>query len=487
MDDGEHSGRCDLMISNALIIDGTGAPARSGGVAVESGRIAMVGDLSGWRADETIDAGGQVLSPGFIDCHTHDDRAVLTTPDMTAKVSQGVTSVVAGNCGISLAPFASGNGFPPPFPLLGGEVNFRYPSVADYRAEFERSPPAVNLALLAGHSSLRVSVMGDSLDRDANAEELAAMGDLLRSSLQQGCIGFSTGLGYPPARAAPPEEIVDLARQLRAFDGAIYATHMRDEGDHVLDAVRETVQTGRDADVPVVISHHKCAGPKNYGRSRDTLSEIAKARKHQRIGLDVYPYTASSTVLLPEYIRESEDVLVTYSEPHPEFGGMRLVDIVSAWKCTTAEAVARLYPAGAIYFQMNEEDLKRILSSPGAMVGSDGLPGQSRPHPRLWGTFPRVLSRYVRDQGLLSLEDAVHRMTGLTAKTFGLAGRGVIASGNAADLVLFDPETIEDAATFEDPEQPARGINLVMVSGRPVWHRGRSTGQRPGQFLHHQA
>ncbi len=476
---------CDVIIENACIVDGTGATRFAGGVAVERDRIAAVGDISGWKADETIDAGGLVIAPGFIDCHTHDDRAVFATPDMAAKVSQGVTTVVAGNCGISLAPFTQGNGFPPPFPLLGDESDFRFADVAAYRAQFERTPAALNLALLTGHSSLRVAAMGDRLDEAASSADLDAMASSLRQALAEGAIGFSTGLGYPPARAAPQQEIVELARVLREFDGALYATHMRDEGDHVLDAVRETVETGREADVPVVISHHKCAGPKNYGRSRDTLSEIAKARKHQRLGLDVYPYTASSTVLLPEYIRESEDVLITGSAPHPEAAGRRLVDIVAEWGCTMDEAVERLYPAGAIYFQMDEEDLKRILSSPGAMVGSDGLPGQERPHPRLWGTFPRVLARYVREQKLFELENAVHRMSGLSAQTFGLQERGRIARGCYADLVLFDPETVEDAATFDVPAQPARGIEAVFVNGSIVWQSGKTTGARPGRFVHH--
>jgi len=477
--------RCSFVVSNATIVDGSGAPSRTGDVAVDGERIVAIGDCSTWRGDEVFDASGLVLAPGFIDCHTHDDRAVLSTPDMTMKVSQGVTSVVAGNCGISLAPFEAGHGLPPPFPLLGQETDFAFPNVRDYRQTFERKPPALNLALLAGHSSLRVNAMKDRLDRPAGAAELSDMADRLRMALAEGCIGFSTGLGYPPARAAPVEEIIALASVLREFDHAVYATHMRDEGDHVLEAVEETVKTGREAGVQTVISHHKCAGLKNYGRSVETLAAIDAARKTQRLGLDVYPYTASSTSLLPEYIRESEDVLITYSDPHPDMAGKRLCDIAKAWGCDAEEAAARLYPAGAIYFQMDEADLKRILSSPGAMVGSDGLPGGTKPHPRLWGTFPRVLARYVRDQKLLRLEDAVHRMTGLTAATFGLQDRGAVAVGAFADLVLFDADSVCDMATFEDPEQPARGIEKVFVNGSLAWSSDGSTGQRPGRFLTH--
>ena len=485
MADHEPTGRCALLIRGAAVADGTGAPLVSADVAVEGERIAAVGDLSGWTSDEVIDATGRVLAPGFIDCHTHDDRAVLAGPDMTMKVSQGVTTVVAGNCGISLAPFEAAGDLPPPFPLLGQEKDFCFPRVADYRSTLERTPPALNLALLTGHSSLRVNVLKGDLDRPATAGELVAMADQLRSAMREGAIGFSTGLGYPPAKEAPEEEIIALASVLREFDHAVYATHMRDEGDKVLEAVEETVRTGRAAGVQTVISHHKCAGPRNYGRSTETLAAIAQAQKDQKLGLDVYPYTASSTALLPGYVRESEDVLITYSDPYPNMAGRRLSGIAEEWECSPLEAAERLYPAGAIYFQMDEEDLKRILAFKTAMVGSDGLPGGTKPHPRLWGTFPRVLSRYVRDQKLLALEDAVHRMTGLTAKTFGLEGRGTIATGAYADLVLFDPDTVEDTASFEDPEQPARGISHVFTNGTQVWAQGRPTGERPGRFLTH--
>ncbi len=477
--------QCDLIISNALIIDGSGAEGETGSVAIKGGKIAAVGDVEGWAGDDTLDAAGLVLAPGFIDVHTHDDMAALKTPDMTFKVSQGVTTVVAGNCGISVAPFTTEGNFPPPFPLLGSESEFRFPTVDAYRKALQKSQPAVNLALLAGHSSLRVIAMKDGLDRGANEAEIAHMRELLNAALKEGCVGFSTGLGYPPAMQAPEAEITALASVLREHPSAVYATHMRDEGDHVVEAVEETLRTGRDAGVPVVISHHKCAGRSNYGRSGETLKLIDEARAGQAAGLDVYPYTASSTVLLPEFVRESDDVLITFSEPHPEHNGRRLEEVMAEWECDLEEVAERLYPAGAIYFQMDEEDLKRILAYPPSMVGSDGLPGQARPHPRLWGTFPRVLGRYVREMKLLSLAKAIHKMTGLSAKTFGLSDRGLLREGYAADLVLFDPETIEDAATFEDPEQPAAGISKVWVGGTIAWDNGAAAGSRNGEFLTH--
>ncbi len=477
--------RCHLIIRNATIVDGTGEGERQADVAVESGRIAAVGDVSGWQADETIDATGQVLSPGFIDVHTHDDMAALKTPEMTFKISQGVTTVVAGNCGISVAPFTTEGNFPPPFPLLGGEADFRFPTVADYRQALEKRPPAVNLALLAGHSSLRVIAMEGDLGRAANDVEIGKMQEVLCGALKDGCVGFSTGLGYPPAQGAPEAEIIALAGVLREFDDAIYATHMRDEGDHVIEAVEETLRTGTEAEVPVVISHHKCAGTKNYGRSTETLKLIESAQGKQSAALDVYPYTASSTVLLPEFVRESESTLITFSEKRPEFNGRLLQEVLDETGWNMEEACENLYPAGGIYFQMDEEDLKRILSYGSTMVGSDGLPGQARPHPRLWGTFPRVLSRYVREMKLLSLSKAIHKMTGLSANTFGLKDRGVIREGYHADLVLFDPAKIEDAATFDDPEQPARGLSHVFVAGELAWANGHAQGDRRGAFVTH--
>ena len=259
---------------------------------------------------------------------------------------------------------------------------------------------------------------------------------------------------------------------------------MRDEEGGVLDSVRETIRIGREAGVAVVISHHKCAGRDNWGGSRETLALIAEAQATQAIDLDVYPYVAGSTVLLMEIVARSEKVLVSWSEPHPEAAGRPLDEIAREWGCGNAEAVDRLQPAGGIYFMMDEDDLARILEFPGAMIGSDGLPHDVFPHPRLWGTFPRVLGRYARDEGLIGLEDAVHRMTGKPATVFGLAGRGEVREGAFADLVLFDPDEIIDTATFEDPMQPAAGVRSVFVNGREVWAEGAAVAPSgPGRLL----
>lgn len=479
------AGKVDLVIENALVVDGTGWPGYGADVAVKDGKISEIGVLNDCNAEERINASGLVLSPGFIDVHTHDDVALLNTPDMPFKLSQGVTTVVAGNCGMSVAPLASTDRMPAPFPLMGPPDVYRFPTVADYRMELEAKPSAVNVALLIGHSTLRLGAMKGDLAAAATAEETSAMAQQLDLALAQGAIGLSSGLEYPPAENATTEEMIKLASVLTQHPDAVYTTHMRDEGSGVIDSVRETIETGRQSGAKVVISHHKCAGPKNYGLSLETLRMIEKAQETQDVTLDVYPYTASATSLIPTFIGDAESILVSWSTPHPECGGRLLKDIAQDWGCSELEAVERLDPAGAVYFQMDEDDLRRIMAYPTTMIGSDGLPGREKPHPRLWGTFPRVLSRYVREQAVLSLQHAVRKMTGLSAETFGLHDRGLIYPGYAADMVLFDPQKIADKATFEEPEKPAAGIRRVFVNGELAWADGVSTGARSGEFLTH--
>jgi N-acyl-D-amino-acid deacylase len=474
----------DLLIRDATVIDGTGTPRFRADIGLRDGRIAQVGSLDGAKGEAEIDAAGLVAAPGFIDAHTHDDRALLSSPDMAPKVSQGVTTVVAGNCGVSLAPAPRGMPRPvtPPIDLLDVEGGwFRFRTFADYVAALRDAPSATNCALLVGHSMLRVQTMAD-LDQPASPAETAQMRALVDEALAAGAIGVSTGLYYEPARAASTEEVIEVCRPLTARKG-IYCTHMRDEGDHVVESLEETFRIGRGLGVPVVVSHHKVVGTPNHGRSVETLALIEKAMRSQPIGLDCYPYCASSTILSFSRTLTSSKTLVTWSQPHPEFSGMDLTVIAQQMGVGVREAVDRLLPAGAIYFSMDEQDVRRILGFDRTMIGSDGLPHDSAPHPRLWGTFPRVLGHYARDANLFSLETAVHKMTGLTAKTFGLADRGVLKAGYAADITLFDASTIDAAATFEKSIQPARGIAAVLVNGTPVWRGGQSTGERPGKVL----
>jgi len=474
----------DLLIRNGTLIDGTRAPRYAADVAVRGGRIAAIGRLDAARAELELDASGRIVAPGFIDAHTHDDRLLLSGPDMAPKASQGVTTVVAGNCGVSLAPAPNGmpRPVPPPLDLLDAEGGwFRFADFAAYVEELRARPAATNCALLVGHTSLRAQTM-DRFERPASAAEIARMRALADEALAAGAIGVSTGLWYEPAAAAPTEEVIEVCRPLTARRG-LYCTHMRDEADKVLDSLEETFRIGRELGVPVVISHHKVMGLPNHGRSAETLPLIEARAREQAVGLDCYPYCASSTILTATRVGVASKVLVTWSKPHPEFAGMELAEIARRMGLGVGAAIAKLLPAGAIYFSMDEADVQRILAFERTMVGSDGLPHDAAPHPRLWGTFPRVLGHYARGLGLFPLETAVHKMTGLTARTFGLADRGVLKEGYAADITVFDAGTVDETASFARPIQPAKGIDAVIVNGEIAWREGKSTGARPGRVL----
>jgi N-acyl-D-aspartate/D-glutamate deacylase len=365
--------------------------------------------------------------------------------------------------------------------LLGEADAFRYPNFAAYVAAVDAAQPAVNVAALAGHTALRNNHM-DRLDRAATAAEIEAMRAELIEALDHGALGLSSGLAYGSARSAPPEEILSLAEPLAA-NGAIYATHMRTEAEEILAAMSEAFATGRRCHVPVVISHLKCSGIANWGRSLEILHALETARDEQPVQCDCYPYAASSSTLDLGQVDERIRIVITWSTPHPEMAGQTLEQIALAWGMKQIEAAARLQPAGAIYHNMSEEDVRRILQHPASMIGSDGLPNDPRPHPRLWGTFPRVLGHYCREQGIFPLAQAVHKMTGMPAQRFGLAGRGQIREGCHADLVLFDPETIRDTATFSNPICAAEGIAAVWVNGVLSYKDGNATGQRAGRFL----
>jgi N-acyl-D-amino-acid deacylase len=473
----------DLIIRGGTLIDGTRAPRRKADVAISKGKIAAVGKISG-KAKTEIDAAGKIVAPGFIDAHTHDDRLMLSAPEMAPKVSQGVTTVVAGNCGVSLAPAPNGMPRPvtPPIDLMDAEGTwFRFKSFKDYVQALKDAPPATNCALLVGHSMLRVQTMKD-LDKPASQAEVSRMRELVEEALAAGAIGGSTGLYYEPAIAAPTEEVIAVFRPLARRNG-IYCTHMRDEGDKVTDSLQETFRIGRELGVPVVISHHKVAGKPNHGRSAETLPMIEKAMRSQKIGLDCYPYCASSTILTYGRSLGASKTLVTWSVPHPEASGMDLQEIAKKMQMSVEKTVDKLLPAGAIYFAMDEGDVQRILAFEHTMIGSDGLPHDASPHPRLWGTFARVLGHYSRGLNLFPLETAVYKMTGLTAKTFGLADRGMIKEGFAADIVIFGEADVAEGATFEKPIRAAKGIETVIVNGEAVWRGGKPTGARPGRVL----
>ena len=479
-----HSGNADrpraVLLRGGTVIDGTGAPRFAADVRIEGERIVAVGAGLADEGAQVLDATGRIVAPGFIDVHTHDDYLAQSAPQMLPKISQGVTTVVTGNCGISLAPLVHAN-VPPPLNLLGGPDKYIYPTMAAYAAAVDAARPAVNVAALVGHSTLRVAAMGDPY-RAATAAEQARMGELLREGMAAGATGLSSGVFYPPGAAADIDELALLAG-IAGEMGGVYTTHIRQEGEQVLDSLDEAFITARRGRVPLVISHHKCAGPQNWGRSVQTIAHIDAARRDQAIGLDCYPYIASSTVLRGEMVDGIIDILITFSVPHPEMAARTLADIAREWQCTQREACERLQPGGACYFQMREDDVQRVLQYPATMIGSDGLPHDQHPHPRLWGTFPRVLGHYSRDVGLFSLETAVHKMSGLSARQFRLADRGEIRAGAFADIVVFDAATIMDTATFEKPNAQSIGVECVLVNGALAYRHGNVAPSRHGRFL----
>jgi N-acyl-D-amino-acid deacylase len=472
---------CGTLIRNALVFEGSGAEAETADVAIQGDRIMAVGAGLRQSAEQVLDAEGLALAPGFIDVHTHDDLYLIRHPEMLPKISQGVTTVIVGNCGISAAPVELNGRLPDPMNLLGDADQFRYPTFSAYIDAIGDVRPAVNVAALIGHTALRNNPM-NRLDRAATHDEIASMRARLQEALDRGALGLSTGLAYLSANSATTEEVMELAEPLAAA-GAVYATHMRTESDAILDAMNEAFAIGRSARAPVVVSHLKCAGIANWGRSGEVLHAYEAARATQPIGCDCYPYAAGSSTLDLRQVDDRVKIAITWSTPHPEMAGRTLAEIAIQWQISQVEAARRLQPAGAIYHSISEDDMRRILQHPATMIGSDGLPNDPRPHPRLWGTFPRVLGRYCREEKLFSLAQAIHKMTGMPARRFGLEGRGLIREGYYADLTLLDPERVADAATFDEPDRHAQGIAGVWVNGALAYNAQGSTNRRTGRFV----
>jgi len=470
-----------IIIKGGEVVDGTGRERFAADVAIDDERIAAIGDLSGATAERVIDASGCLVAPGFIDVHTHDDRMLRDAGDMAPKVSQGVTTVVAGNCGISLAPFVATARPPEPLDLVGDETAYRYPTFKAFVDDLQKSPPASNAALLVGHGTLRVATMDDT-QRPANDDEIEAMRAMVGEAMDAGAAGFSTGLEYPPARCSETEEVIRVA-EVAGKRGGIYATHMRDYAGGAHASLDEALRIGREARMPVIVSHFHCHTDNNPGICVEALHWYEAAAKDQEVVVDAYPYEASSTSILPHFVEKTTKALLTWSKSHPEMDGKYLSEICEAWGVDPVEAARRLAPGGAIYFGRDEENVKRLMTHQGVIIGSDGIPLQRHPHPRLWGTFPRVLGHYARDLGLMTMEDAIHRMTAASADRFKLKDRGRIEVGAYADIVVFDPLTVIDTATYLDPERPSAGIEHVLVNGVEVWGEHGHTGAAPGRVV----
>jgi N-acyl-D-amino-acid deacylase len=471
----------DTVIRNGQVADGTGKKLFAADVALKGDRIAAVEPPGSLKGDNEIDAEGKVVAPGFIDVHTHDDTALIDNPIMAMKASQGVTTVVCGNCGVSAAPYLRPDVGHWMSLIIKKKENLSK-NFAEFAGKVDAARPAINGAFLIGHGTLRINTMGDDLDRGATPAEIKQMRELLDQSLEQGAIGMSSGLFYAVSSAASTDEVAEVAQPLGKWK-AVYTAHMRDEGDHIIKAMDETFEIGRRVGAEIVVSHHKCSGRSNFGRMAETLPKFSAAMKQQQISFDVYPYIAGSTILRSDMLERADKVLITWSDKVPGMSGRDLKDIAKEMGCSMREAADRLQPAGAIYFMMDEKDVQAAMAHPGAMIGSDGIPFDEHPHPRLWGTFPRVLGHYSRDLKLFPLEDAVRRMTSYSAQRFKLAGRGEVKAGYYADLCIFDPATVIDTATFDKPISPARGIDTVICNGAIAWRDGKTGGGRAGRVL----
>jgi N-acyl-D-amino-acid deacylase len=518
----------DLLITNARIVDGTGAPARSGSVAVRDGRIVAVGAASG-AAARTIDAGGKVLAPGFIDPHSHSDYALLTDGNAESKIRQGVTTEVIGESG-SVAPQKA-------------SPNRDWTDFAGYFAAVEKSKTAVNLLSYVGLGQVREQVMGND-ERAPTPAELAQMTALVAAAMKQGAYGVSTGLIYSPNAYAKTDELIALAKPAAAA-GGIYASHLRYDGEKLREGIEEAIAIGEGAKIPVHVFHLKVTGAPNFGRMKEVIALVEAAQKRGlEISADQYPYVASSTGLaqtIPPWAHEGGGAKLAerlkdpatrarirkeMDDPHPTWenrlisaGTWHNVQIASVPARSGLESGYKRYEGrrvddaakeagkdpydfvfemlianggnvGCVWFIIDEADLKLAMQQPWVSIGSDGsalaTTGPLRngvPHPRNFGTFPRVLGKYVREEHVLTLEQAIYKMSGLTARQMHIADRGVIETGRMADLVVFDPATIADRATFTDPFQYAVGVSTVVVNGRVVLDNGRHTGERPGVVI----
>ena len=525
----------DVLIKNAVVVDGTGKPAFEADVGIVEGRIALVAVDVEQGARHTIDAKGLHLTPGFIDAHTHSDLTLLVNPRAESKIRQGVTTEVIGNCGLSPAPL-SDTTMAEMWAAVGApDLDVTWANMTEYLEHLRHLGTAVNVVPLVGHSMVRAAVLGLD-DLQPTTEQQARMERLVAEAMEQGARGLSTGLYYVPGFYARTEEVIGLAR-VAARCGGMYVTHIRNEADRLFEAVAEAIEIGKEAETRVQISHIKLEGYRNWEGAGRLLAMLEGAHSRGvKVGCDQYPYPASATWLacilpywaqtggtnaIAERLRDPEvrarirkdweenraewenrggmrdwtDILVSDCDARPEVLGKNIAEIAADEGKDPLEVIFDLIvdsegQVGCVWFDQLEDNVRALMRHPLVVVGSDGnavaprgVLSQRKTHPRSYGTFPRVLGQYVRVDKVLSLEEAVKKMTSVTAERFGLTGRGLLREGAWADLLLFDAATVADRATFTDPHQYPVGIHYVLVNGVVVIDQGQHTGALPGRLL----
>jgi len=528
----------DTAIKKGRVISGTGNPWFFGDIGIKGGKIERVGGPVS-QARRTLEVKGLVVCPGFIDMHSHSDTLILANSRASSKVMQGVTTEVTGNCGTSPAPVTEEmvDELKSCMSFLADE-DWSWRSLGDYFNNVKRKGILCNICPLVGEGTIRIGVMGFE-DREPTKEEMKKMKELLKEAMEEGAFGLSTGLIYPPGCFTKTEELIELAKVLQEYDG-IYASHVRGEAGTLLEGVKEAIRTGRESKVGVEISHHKACGKRNWGKVKETLKLIEEAREK---GLDVtcdqYPYTASSTHLttacLPPWVHkdgvrrllerlrnsdtrkkikkqiEEEASIIGWdnvikengwgsivisqvnSRKNKELEGKSLKEVVESKGRDPFDVLFDFLleekgNVSGVMFQMSEEDVQTVMTHPATMIGSDGSclsasAPRGKPHPRSYGTYPRVLGKYVREKNILTLEEAVRKMTSFPAQKLGLKDRGLLKEGHWADIVVFDPDKITDKATYENPHQYPAGIEYVIVNGELVVERGELTDKAPGEVL----
>ncbi len=520
----------NIILRNGRVYDGTGNTWFAADVAISGDRIVRVGNVSGLNADEEIDVKGLAVAPGFIDIHTHSDNAAFVPELSRGKIMQGVTTEVIGNCGLSAYPVV-----PQRADLLKqyvgslfGEIEWSWSSLTEFADVSTTLGIVTNLVPLIGHGAVRIAAMGFD-NRPPTLAEMATMKQLIAELMEQGAFGLSSGLIYPPGVYCTAEELVELCRVVRDYNG-IYATHMRNESNQVIEAVEEAIAIGRHAHIPVQISHHKAAGKENWGKPKITIPNIKRSREQGvDVDLDVYPYTAGSTLLsatLPPWCHEGgvqemlrrlrnpemrekikhdmehgipgwenfakstgwDHVFIASAKNNKDIEGKNIAhlalkrgqDPVSTLLDTLLEEEGSVT---MVIFTMSEDDVRYIMQQPEAMIGSDGIPETGKTHPRYYGTFAKVLGHYTRDEKVLTLEEAIRKMTSFPAKKLGLKDRGPLREGAFADVVVFDPQKVADTATYESPSETAIGFSYVFVNGFPVVRNGEFQLVKKGRFL----